>query len=1533
MDCGNYKPKINIAILFYSAFLMMISSMASAMTLSVTKTTDKASTGGYVYHKIIISNDSSSTKSDVTLYVNVGENTFFRNPLPSISGGCSGVCDYTETARWEFGDLAPGAFKVVTLPVYSSNLSTGDERTLTTSVTYSGQSNTLEVLKPSTINNSPSVALHVAANSQVVSANENVDFEISYGNVGNTGIASPSMEVNIPAGMSFVSASHNGTVSNNKIVWTLPALNPDIGNKYLFTLKKSGSSSNGKVDEVSAQFFNGSNAIATSEDAVVTSNLPQLSLTVSANNDYWQEGSYNVMRYIVSNNSSVAVPGVSLFSMVAPGTAHTLARPSINGGCSGACDSSEWGRWELGAIGAGESKVITVPIYNTNADSGEPIESLVQVFTGSGEYFLGTRPTVIRANESTVDLIISPTKGITANNESIKYQITYGNQATSAYTPIKLLFSIPEGFDYVSSSDGGAVVGSNVEWSLGTINPAIGGTRFVEIKPSSPLSNGHIVKTEAILQDENWVQRSTDSVVINGTLNLDVIATIQNDMSQESELTFVKVLVANKGALDISELNLSMMVPSRTAFTLPMPGITGGCSGACDSGEWARWTFPVIGAGESRFVVVPIYYNQITKGEPLEIQLHVDDATKSYNLTLQPTFVAKSDNDMQLSLVSDKQQVAVGERVRYEITYGQLGSDAYTDVMLKLPIPENLTFVSGSDGAFIANGQLQWNLGTVNPGDGGMHYAYFDVDTELTEGTPISLEAAVYNSTERVQRSADSIVIKEDVKLTVTASRASTLHQQDLYSYQKFVVANEGALDISDVQLHIQTGTRLHHSRPSPGISAGCSGACDYHERGRWILDTLKAGESRTISIPFYTTNAVSGEPLDIIAYATEASGDLQVTARQSLLTSAVLPLEMVLSSQRSVIKANEIQSFQVSYGNSSATAYPNALLKVTIPEGYSYQSATGVNEKIGNVIYWPLGTIEASHSGAVAFSLKANSTVTNGQTMKIEAEIISEDNADSVSRSNLVTAIHNQVPFVLDVENVYTTPITSESTATVNLDLEVTSPTQIAEVRVTSNAPQYSSYPNSTTAGGCSGVCDGSEWGRWELGSLNSGAISPLNYVLSMGYNLPPGKLLIGNYVASSTSSPVLMQAISTVIPTGTAVVTSPNHDSDGDNIPDWWELRYLGAMNWLLADSDGDADGDGYTNWDEFRNNTDPSDSGSTPLDNDGDFISDLLDPDDDNDGVNDEDDAFPFDPSRYKPTKFDVDGDGNADLLWRSFNKGWNFLWAMDGTQISEATPINVVQEYTWTMDGLGDYDGDGKSDIFWRNSDTGMNFVYLMDGASIKERYVLNFVTAGTWQLVGNGDFNADGIGDVMWRNVERGDTWFYLMENGRIGTSKPSLWVTDLNYQVVGTGDVDGDGDEDVIWRRKNTGLIYIWLMEAGEIDSQYSLITVNTDWDIAGTGDLDGDGTADIIMRNQVDGRNWAFMMKDGQIETSTLINEVAELNWQIENIGDYDGDGKADLLWRNEAASRNIVHLMDGVAVKSRGVLRPTDNTWQVAK
>lgn len=57
-------------------------------------------------------------------------------------------------------------------------------------------------------------------------------------------------------------------------------------------------------------------------------------------------------------------------------------------------------------------------------------------------------------------------------------------------------------------------------------------------------------------------------------------------------------------------------------------------------------------------------------------------------------------------------------------------------------------------------------------------------------------------------------------------------------------------------------------------------------------------------------------------------------------------------------------------------------------------------------------------------------------------------------------------------------------------------------------------------------------------------------------------------------------------------------------------------------------DEDNDGYSNADEVSNASDPCSPAVLPSDRDGDFLSDLLDSDDDNDGVADSQDTFPID-----------------------------------------------------------------------------------------------------------------------------------------------------------------------------------------------------------------------------------------------------------------------------------------------------------------
>ena len=68
---------------------------------------------------------------------------------------------------------------------------------------------------------------------------------------------------------------------------------------------------------------------------------------------------------------------------------------------------------------------------------------------------------------------------------------------------------------------------------------------------------------------------------------------------------------------------------------------------------------------------------------------------------------------------------------------------------------------------------------------------------------------------------------------------------------------------------------------------------------------------------------------------------------------------------------------------------------------------------------------------------------------------------------------------------------------------------------------------------------------------------------------------------VIISNASGVTMSAPTTIWP-----------DSNGNGLPDWWEMQYFGNLN---QTGEGDYDGDGVSNMDEFKEGTNPADSTS--------------------------------------------------------------------------------------------------------------------------------------------------------------------------------------------------------------------------------------------------------------------------------------------------------------------------------------------------
>ncbi|MCB1195955.1 hypothetical protein KDK77_07200, partial [bacterium] len=82
---------------------------------------------------------------------------------------------------------------------------------------------------------------------------------------------------------------------------------------------------------------------------------------------------------------------------------------------------------------------------------------------------------------------------------------------------------------------------------------------------------------------------------------------------------------------------------------------------------------------------------------------------------------------------------------------------------------------------------------------------------------------------------------------------------------------------------------------------------------------------------------------------------------------------------------------------------------------------------------------------------------------------------------------------------------------------------------------------------------------------------------------------------------------------------------DSDGDNLPDYWENSYVGSF-----DNDGDNDNDGLLNIDEYLNNT-------SPVDNDS-----------DNDGLTDYDELFVYFTDPHIDADKDLDGISDKDEI---------------------------------------------------------------------------------------------------------------------------------------------------------------------------------------------------------------------------------------------------------------------------------------------
>jgi hypothetical protein len=204
---------------------------------------------------------------------------------------------------------------------------------------------------------------------------------------------------------------------------------------------------------------------------------------------------------------------------------------------------------------------------------------------------------------------------------------------------------------------------------------------------------------------------------------------------------------------------------------------------------------------------------------------------------------------------------------------------------------------------------------------------------------------------------------------------------------------------------------------------------------------------------------------------------------------------------------------------------------------------------------------------------------------------------------------------------------------------------------------------------------------------------------------------------------------------------------------------------------------------------------------------------------------------------PQTGDFNGDGRADILFRNSATGEAYVWlSQTGSaavnflgQSLGAVPAN------WSIKGVGDFDGDGRADILWR-SDAGDVYLWLDSHAGAVAMTGQSVSSVGNdWSILGLGDFNGDGRDDILWRHAGDGELYVWNSQLGSpaVNFLGQSLGLVGLDWTVAAIGDYDGDGRADVLFRNAD-GRVYVWNSnDTGLVGFQgQGLGQTPTDWHI-----------------------------------------------------------------------------------------------------
>jgi uncharacterized repeat protein (TIGR01451 family) len=829
------------------------------------------------------------------------------------AGGCSAVgpssdCDARDLIQFSIGGIAPGAAMTFSLPPLIAPATADGVLVTWEALVYNGSDFSVQSVGSHTAAVDSNNALTVAVDdiSDAVAPGGALAYSLKYGNRGAGALTDAVLRFPVPAGTTVTDAG-GGTVASGVVSWDLGTLGAGESGRRVVELAVGAGVAAGTLLRVDAAALDAMNAVAESARGTASTHVGAsqgLGLSVETNPDPVRPNERLRTVATISNHTAAELTNVTLRIRV-PESVDPFSVNLLNfsTSCSATgvadCDGGDVLFFSLGRVPAGASIGVTIPSLVTNGTADGRLltwEALANADIGRRT---ARRHTVAVDNGNALMLGLDDSADAIAPGGALAYSLTYGNRGAGTLTGTTLRLPLPAGTTFVAASDGGVLVGDEVQWTIGNLPGGASGRRQATVTVGAGVAQGTllvvdsaVIRGTGALPEEGRAVAAT-SVRANAPMPLAI--EVNPDPVRQNARLPTEIAVTNISAAALS-ITLRARVPDGVG-AFPPSLITGGGTGcgnpptasACDPGELISINVGTLDPGEGTVVSLPpVVADGIESGRLIVWEAIVTGGLESHQSVATHHVAVDNDNALTLSADDTPNGTPAGGVLTYVLTYGNRGATALNDTMLRLPLPAGTTLL-GSTGGTLAAGVLSFNLGTLGAGQGGRRQLRLQLGPELPAGSLIWLNGPQISGTSAgtvLETARASEVTPVEAAATLPGLLVTNQLQPDPAQPGQTLagsinVSNNSGITLQSVTARIRV-PELVNGFTQPVAVSGCVGSgptssCDPGDIMTWAIQTMTPGQISTLNFaPVVASGAaapVNGQLFYLYAEAEDSVG------------------------------------------------------------------------------------------------------------------------------------------------------------------------------------------------------------------------------------------------------------------------------------------------------------------------------------------------------------------------------------------------------------------------------------------------------------------------------------------------------------------------------------------------------------------------------------------------------------------------------------------------------------------------------------